>query len=142
MIGSSQCTGRGALVIVGGAERHDGDNNILEQFVALARDPRESARIVICGLASEEPKQMEDIYGPIFEDLGAQAVGLDLNDFAEQAQWATAVWITGGDQQRLLDATDQTDFVDVLRRRHDEGLVIGGTSAGAAIMSTTMIIGA
>jgi cyanophycinase len=133
---------RGALVIVGGAERHDGDNDILEQFVELAGSVRSPARIVVCGLASEEPEEMEDIYRPIFEGFGAEVAALDLDRIAEQGRWATAVWMTGGDQQRLLDSTKDTPFVDVLRSRRDEGLVLGGTSAGASIMSTTMIVAA
>jgi len=139
---SFQRSGRAPLVIVGGAERHDGDNDILEQFVALSTHGDGAAKIVICGLASEEPAEMEDIYRPIFEGFGADAVGLDLDDFRRQAEWATAVWITGGDQQRLIEQTQQTHFADILRAQHDSGLVLGGTSAGAAVMSTTMIIGA
>src|SRR5919205_3579120 len=91
---------RGALVVVGGGERKDADNNILEQFVHLSNADGSGARIVICGLASEEPEELEDIYGPIFEGYRAEARGLDLERFDDQAAWATGVWMTGGDQQR------------------------------------------
>src|SRR3954466_13875688 len=120
MAGQAQ-TRRGALVIVGGAERHDGDNDILEQFVGLSGSVG-PARIVVCGLASEEPEEMEDIYRPIFEGFGAEVAALDLDQIAEQGGWARGVWMTGGGQQRLLDSTKDTPFVDVLRSRRDEGL--------------------
>src|SRR3954452_25505368 len=96
---------RGALVIVGGAERHDGENDILEQFVGLSASGGSPARIVVCGLASEEPEEMEDTYRPIFEGFGAEVASLDLDRIAEQGQWATAVWMTGGDQESLVDRT-------------------------------------
>jgi cyanophycinase len=54
---------------------------------------------------------------------------------------ATAVWIAGGDQQRLVDRYQNTPVHEELRNLIRRGGVLGGTSAGAAIVSQIMIAG-
>lgn len=61
--------------------------------------------------------------------------------FCQKLDNATAVWFVGGNQNLLTEAYSgtlaQKMFHAVLKRRG----VVGGTSAGAAIMSATMIAG-
>lgn len=61
-------------------------------------------------------------------------------EFAEPLTSATGVWISGGTQdflaQRYVDSLVERE----LRRVLDRGGVIGGTSAGASIMTRLMII--
>ena len=54
---------------------------------------------------------------------------------------ASAVWIAGGDQQRLVDRYLGTPVHTELQNVLNRGGIIGGTSAGAAIASRTMIAG-
>lgn len=54
---------------------------------------------------------------------------------------ASAVWIAGGDQQRLVDRYLGTPIHTELQNVLNRGGIIGGTSAGAAIASRTMIAG-
>ena len=54
---------------------------------------------------------------------------------------ADAVWFGGGSQQRIADAYLGTAVECELYRLKRRGVVIGGTSAGAAIQSRTMISG-
>ncbi|HUP79253.1 MAG TPA: cyanophycinase [Pirellula sp.] len=54
-------------------------------------------------------------------------------------QTATAVWLSGGDQQRLSDRFVGTPIVRELHELLARGGIVGGTSAGAAIASSTMI---
>src|SRR5262249_33890985 len=54
---------------------------------------------------------------------------------------ATAAWLGGGDQTRLAGAYRGTAVERELRRLLDRGGVIGGTSAGASVMSSIMITG-
>jgi cyanophycinase len=57
-------------------------------------------------------------------------------------QRATAVFFTGGDQLRLTALISGTEFCETIRNRlYGDGLVVAGTSAGAAAMSSVMIIG-
>lgn len=51
---------------------------------------------------------------------------------------ATAVWINGGDQERLLRYLG-TEFEQKTRNLLNNGGVVGGTSAGTAFLSHTMI---
>jgi cyanophycinase len=54
---------------------------------------------------------------------------------------ATLIWIPGGDQNRFMKAISGTGLDDVIRARHQAGAVVGGTSAGAAVLSALMITG-
>lgn len=139
----------GKLLIIGGAEDPDEKKmTILPRFVKLAGGKR--ARIVVCGSPSEKPKEKERKYGKLFEKLGVASVfeaGVTERHHAERpellaaAKRATAVFFTGGDQLRLTSTVSGTPFDDVLRDRlWRDRLVVGGTSAGAAAMSSTMII--
>lgn len=61
--------------------------------------------------------------------------------FCRPLEDATAVWFIGGHQNRLTEAYLDTLVEQQLRRILERGGVIGGTSAGAAIMSQVMIKG-
>jgi cyanophycinase len=54
---------------------------------------------------------------------------------------ATGVWISGGDQSRLAERYGGTAVEKALHRVVRRGSVVGGTSAGAAILSRVMITG-
>jgi cyanophycinase len=61
--------------------------------------------------------------------------------FARPLEQATAVWFSGGDQSRVTAAYLGTAVETALRGVLERGGVIGGTSAGAALMSRVMITG-
>ncbi len=67
----------------------------------------------------------------------------EVNDplLVETLRKATAVWISGGEQQRLSDRYVGTPIEKELHAILARGGIIGGTSAGAAIASSTMISG-
>jgi cyanophycinase len=57
---------------------------------------------------------------------------------------AGAIWFTGGDQMRLTQVLLRPDGSDTpmlreIRKRLSDGAVVGGTSAGAAVMGSMMI---
>jgi cyanophycinase len=54
---------------------------------------------------------------------------------------ASGVFFTGGNQVRITRTIGGTKLDAVLHKRHAEGLVLAGTSAGAAVMSSVMITG-
>ena len=54
---------------------------------------------------------------------------------------ATGVFFTGGDQARIMDVLADPELLDALKARFAAGVVFGGTSAGAAVMSSWMITG-
>ena len=53
---------------------------------------------------------------------------------------STGVFFTGGDQSRITDLLKGTAIDNLLHQKFAQGLIIGGTSAGAAMMSDIMIV--
>ncbi|HEX2218141.1 MAG TPA: cyanophycinase [Gemmatimonadales bacterium] len=139
----------GRLFIIGGAEDPDDDNlRILPHLVKLAGGRR--ARIIVCAAATAEPVESLRNYRKVFETLGVKEVVDAAFEDREEGhdpklmaalQRATAVFMIGGDQLRITSVLSGTDFDRGLRERFgSEGLLVAGTSAGAAAMSSTMII--
>ncbi|MBT4864498.1 MAG: cyanophycinase [Planctomycetaceae bacterium] len=63
----------------------------------------------------------------------------DSNEFIKPLTEATGVWFGGGSQSRIADAYLGTAVEQALGNVLKRGGIIGGTSAGAAIMSRVMI---
>jgi cyanophycinase len=62
-------------------------------------------------------------------------------DADELLEGVTGVFMTGGDQMRLVSLLGGTKFADKLRKLvRETDIVLAGTSAGAAGMSTSMIV--
>lgn len=142
--------GSGRLLVIGGAETKEGENTpILSHLVEMAGGAQ--ARILVCSAPSQIPEERARVYHAVFERLGVaevyeapieSRVEAEADAVVKAADRATAVLFTGGDQLRLSALVAGTRFFDAVRRRNaGERLVIAGTSAGAAAMSGTMIIG-
>ena len=135
----------GHLVIVGGGPIPDEVNR---RFFDLAGGAGK-ARIVVLPMASESGAESGAEKAASFRKLGAaHAVSLNLarNDtgadsVARLLGQATGIWFPGGDQTRLTAAILGTAVLDSIRSRYRRGAVVGGTSAGAAVMSDPMISG-
>ena len=134
----------GPLLIVGGGRQPD---ELVRRFVGLAGGPG-VARIAVLPMASAQPE--ESARGKIaqLESYGAAAFPLVVTReqamdprTVRQLDGATGVWFTGGDQKRLASALLGTPLLEALHELRRAGAVIGGTSAGAAVMSDSMITG-
>ena len=139
---------RGQLVIIGGAEDREEESEVLAEFVRLAGGGR--SRLVIISVASDAPQEVAGLYEKTFRRLGAkQARALDLRGRADANSdeavgaigGATGVFFTGGNQLRITRLLGGTRLDTALHQRREEGLVLAGTSAGAAMMSSVMIVG-
>jgi cyanophycinase len=141
--------GRGPLLVIGGAEDPDDDNlHILPYLVGLAGGRR--ARLLVCAAATEEPTESLRNYQAVFRRIGvAEVHGTPFADrcdgedpkLLEQLERATGVFLIGGDQLRITSVLAGTPFARRLQERHaTERLLVAGTSAGAAALSSTMII--
>ncbi|HET9516329.1 MAG TPA: cyanophycinase [Actinoplanes sp.] len=141
---------RGRLLIIGGAERHrTGGTAILRRFVELAGGAQ--ATLIVIATASSEPDVLEAEYAQVFRGFGAGAVVPLRLGTREQAnsdeaiavlESATGVFFTGGDQVRITTVIGGTRCDSLLQSLvHERGVVLAGTSAGAAMMSGTMIVG-
>ena len=54
---------------------------------------------------------------------------------------ADVIWLGGGSQHQLMDTLERLDLVEVIRERHRAGALVGGTSAGAAVLGGVLISG-
>lgn len=141
---TSSGSGRGSLLIVGGGPIPDA---LIARFVELAGG-RGHARILAMPMASEDADAGVEIVGD-FQHLGAEAERFvltrseaDTEAAARRIAGATGVWFGGGDQARLMAVLSGTRAEAALRDLYLRGGgVLGGTSAGAAVMSTPMITG-
>lgn len=138
---------QGQLVIIGGAEDKEGDCTILREFVRRAGGTK--ARIVVMTVATGLPEEVGRTYTEVFERLGVESVDIldtarreDASDpqALETIEQATGVFFTGGDQSRILSNLKDTKLDAAIHKRYAEGIVVGGTSAGAAMMPDEMII--
>ena len=139
------CTGH--LVIVGGREDRKRDMVILERFVALAGGPR--ARLFVLTAASTQHDAMWQLYQSAFTALGVHDVTTaNIRNREDACDEATArqvfnadgIFMTGGDQRRLLALIGGTRIDHAMHRAlRERGACIGGTSAGASAMSEHML---
>lgn len=135
----------GSVIAIGGNEDKSGTpESILHLFVERAGGT--SARIVIVPFASAHPEERGATYKAIFERLGAAEVvvledgGLAGTDFCPVAN-ATGIFVTGGDQEKLMLLLAREGYVEAIRTAVSHGAVYAGTSAGAAAVSGPMITG-
>ncbi|HYB53800.1 MAG TPA: cyanophycinase [Thermoanaerobaculia bacterium] len=140
---AAQPSNAGYLLIVGGGPLPD---SILRRFVELAGGAGK-ARIVVFPMASQYPDAGEEIVKS-FEALGASAERVAFDHAGAEAEAAvrrldgvTGIWFGGGDQARLTAALAGTPVERAIHDRYRAGAVVGGTSAGAAVMTTPMITG-
>jgi len=138
---------KGQLMIIGGAEDKEGECKILREFVRRAGGIK--ARIVIMTAATSLPGEVGDNYIRIFERLGAEDVRVvdtqrredaDNPDALESIEQATGVFFTGGEQARITSSLKDTELDKLIHKRYSQGIIVGGTSAGAAMMPDIMII--
>ncbi|HEY0657560.1 MAG TPA: cyanophycinase [Pyrinomonadaceae bacterium] len=138
----------GHLLVIGGAEDKYNERRILKKFLELAGG--EKAEILIVPVSSDFPEFAADIYVQAFRRLGVanprvlratSRQDVFQADPEELLDGVTGVFITGGDQMRLVSILGGTKFSQKLRQLAAEtNIVLAGTSAGAAGMSTSMIV--
>jgi cyanophycinase len=133
------------LVVVGGGKRPP---EAMKRFVKWAGGS--SANILVIPWATSEPESSFEYLRKDMAELGPSSIVLapvapftdeKKTAFLAQLKTATGVFFTGGDQVKTMEVLKDRSLADALRARYESGVVFGGTSAGAAIMSTQMITG-
>ena len=136
---------RGWIIPIGGAENKENDRHILERFVRVSggRD----ADIVVIPTASRL-NETGPRYEKLFGDLGAARVtSMDFDTRRDchepgrlrRLEEATGIFFTGGNQLRISTLLGGTPVAKLIRIRNANGVTVGGTSAGASILSEHMI---
>ena len=138
---------RGWIVPIGGAEDKENDKRVLRRFFELCGGP--GAEIAVIPTASKL-NDTGDRYEQLFGGMGARHVSVldfdtrrdahERNRIARIEQ-ASGIFITGGNQLRLSTILGGTPVAQAIRARNAHGIPVGGTSAGAGILSEHMIAG-
>src|SRR5579871_2360248 len=136
---------RGWIIAIGGAENKENDRRILERFVKAAGGDR--ADLVVIPTASRV-HETGCRYERLFSELGTARVSvLDFDTRRDcheagrltRLEQASGIFFTGGNQLRLTTLLGGTPVAKLIRVRNAHGVTVGGTSAGASILSEHMI---
>ncbi|MFI5358539.1 MAG: cyanophycinase [Halanaerobiales bacterium] len=139
---------RGSLLLIGGAEDKKREKKILKRFSSLVRE--QGSYLVILTSATIRAGQVGREYQEIFQDLGIDMVRiLDIDSRAKAMapenarilEKAGGIFFTGGDQLRITSIFGGTRAYVALKEAYEGGTVIAGTSAGASVVSSIMIVG-
>jgi len=164
---SGQAGGKGSLVIMGGAINSSLDR-VYRRFIELGGG-LEHIRLAIIPAASVEPAASGSASAADFARMGVPADHIRVFPISilddpttkdvDETQWArngfdealakdmleyTAVYFVGGDQIRYNQTLKKANGEDApllasIRKIYADGAVIGGSSAGAAMMCDPMI---
>ena len=137
----------GNLIIIGGAEDKKGEKNILKEV--LNKLNREGEELLIATVATMLPEEVGSEYRKIFKNLGVKKINiLDIKErqdaYAENnlklVENASLVFFTGGDQLKITSLLGGTPLYKAIKDSYENGCIYVGTSAGASVMSDTMIV--
>jgi cyanophycinase len=135
----------GKLFIIGGGEKSD---SLMNELVDLA-GVRTGGYVFILPMAGENPDSSIIWTGDEFRRTGIKNISAynfkhgEIPPAAEidSLKNARLIFISGGDQSRFMDEVLNTPVMDAIITAWKNGAVISGTSAGASVMSKTMITG-
>ncbi|HEK85286.1 MAG: cyanophycinase [Candidatus Saccharicenans sp.] len=136
---------RGHLFIIGGGERPE---FMMKKFIDLANKSGDS-KIIVLPMASATPEETGQEMVEEFKRLGVNSVSYfnfsraeaEKAESAALLNGAGGIFFSGGVQTRITEAILNTPVHKKITELYQKGAVIGGTSAGAAVMSELMITG-
>lgn len=137
----------GNLIIIGGAEDKNGDKKILKEV--CGRLEKNKDILVIATIASEIPDELGCEYKKIFEELGIKNIRIlnirnrkdafNVNNI-NIIESVSMIFFTGGDQLRITSLIGGTPLYSKIQELYKNECTFVGTSAGASVMSDTMIV--
>ncbi|RPI17555.1 MAG: cyanophycinase [Ignavibacteriae bacterium] len=136
---------KGTLLIIGGKE----DKIDKKIILTAVTEKVKSGKLVVMTLASDFPELMKETYEKVFRELGVKHLHfLDLRTRDEGKTEskikilddAVGIFFTGGDQHKITSMLGDTPIYRRIKEIYENGGVIAGTSAGAAVMAETMIM--
>lgn len=139
---------QGQLIIIGGGLLKEGAEPIAEKIVELTE--KSKGPLVIVNAATYEPDDVFEEHMEFFGRFGLTEVeGVDIRcredahdeEKLSKCMHAGMIFFTGGDQLRITSQIGDSPLFQFMRDFYTEGGIIAGTSAGAAAMPETMIIG-
>lgn len=134
----------GTLLIAGGGQLPD---TVVRRFVELVGGPNGRLVVIPAGPADDNLVAYYEDYWGQYKIASVRVLAASSRQAADDPEFslplttATGVWLGGGQQSWLAAHYGETLVEQRLRELLDRNGVIGGTSAGAAIMSSVMIEG-
>ncbi|MBV7272373.1 cyanophycinase [Clostridiaceae bacterium UIB06] len=138
---------QGNLIIIGGAEDKKGEKSILKEV--CNKLDKEKDVLVVATIASELPEELGNEYKSIFENLEVKNIRIlnirERKDAYDSSnikiiEDASMVFFTGGDQLRITSLIGGTQLYTRIKEAYEKGCIFVGTSAGASVMSDTMVV--
>ena len=139
--------GASTLIAIGGGELEK-SQDVLDKFLSLIKKAKD-ARLVVMTIATSEPESAADKYNRLFRKNGVEHVSIvDVSQrddsFKElslkKVREADGLFFTGGDQLNITSLLGGSTLHNAIYERIKDGIVLAGTSAGAAMMSNSMIV--
>jgi cyanophycinase len=135
------------LIAVGGGEMRAA-KEVLDEMLGYLRK-KADPRVTVMTVATNQADEASTKYNSLFRGLGIKHV--DVVNVAQRddsfaaaslkkVEAADAIFFTGGDQLNVTSLLGGTPLHNLIHHRFTEGVLIVGTSAGAAMMSSSMII--
>jgi cyanophycinase len=143
--------GKGSLIAVGGgesAEITEDSIKIIERFLELSGG-LDKAKILVMTVATDNPEDAAERYKEVFERLKFKNFEtLNIADRSEsfdeavleKIKSATGLYFTGGSQLHVTALTGGTPLHYLILDKFNKGMTIGGTSAGAMMMSSSTLL--
>ncbi len=137
---------QGRLIAIGGNEDKVDDLLVLKRVVLEIG--KSDFKIAVITSASSEPQKRGKEYSKVFTSLGASEMKIlnvatrsQANDeaLANSLEDVDLIFLAGGDQLRLTSILGGSKVLDNIQNRLKTGVLIAGTSAGAAVFSDNMI---
>lgn len=144
--GKARAQKKGSLIIVGGNEDKEDELVILKEIARKTGN----GKLIVASLASDYPKEVWSQYHGIFKRLGVKSIEhLSISQHEEARRFdvetlfkgATVLFFTGGDQLKITTKIGGSPVMEKIFELFHNGGTIAGTSAGAAVMGKTMLVG-
>ncbi len=139
--------GETVLIAVGGGQFGEA-KDICEYFIDLLKK-KSDPRLAVMTVATNKTEAARQKYDSLFRRLGINHVSvIDVSErkdafntrALDRIGEADALFFTGGDQLNITSLLGGTPLHDLIDKRYREGIVIAGTSAGAMMMSNSLIV--
>jgi cyanophycinase len=135
----------GKLFIIGGGDR----SKALMQTLISAADMKPQDYTVVLPMSSEYPDTsffyFKEDYAPVCKNaivcFNFTKETVNRKSWLDSLEHARLIFITGGDQLRFMNIVLNTPVYMAIHTAFKNGATVGGTSAGAAVMSKYMITG-
>jgi cyanophycinase len=134
------------LMAIGGGNIEEADA-VLQKFLDLLKEAADP-KVVVMTVATNLPEDAARKYDSLFRRFGIPHVSVvDVSERADafdkralkRIEEADALFFTGGDQLNVTSLLGGSPLHNRIYERYKEGFLIAGTSAGAMMMSHSMI---